>query len=333
VDGVLQPGIPRAAPHLVLPWMLPGADGAPAPLSLDLLRALMGPALAIAMLGAIESLLCAVVADGMAGTKHDPDAELVGQGLGNLVAPFFGGIAATGAIARTATSMRAGARSPLAAFFHALFVLAAVLALAPLLSWLPMAGLAALLLLVAWNMSEVRHFAHIVRVAPRGDVAVLLTCFTLTVVFDMVVSVSAGIVLAALLFMRRMADVGGARPLEGEHHQFHDVPPDVLVYEVTGPLFFGAAEKAATAIGRSGGRRHVRAIVLDLEDVPVMDVTGLVALESAIERLRRLGIVVVLAGVQAQPRAVLWRGGFRPRPGHEEFAADVPEALLRLRTA
>src|SRR6185503_779226 len=220
------------------PWTLPGADGAPTPLSLDLLRTLMGPALAIAMLGAIESLLCAVVADGMAGTKHDPDAELVGQGLGNLVAPFFGGIAATGAIARTATSMRAGARSPLAAFFHALFVLAAVLALAPLLSWLPMAALAALLLVVAWNMSEVRHFAHIVRVAPRGDVAVLLTCFTLTVVFDMVVSVSVGIVLAALLFMRRMAEVGGARPLEGEHHQFHDVPPDVIVYEVTGPLFF-----------------------------------------------------------------------------------------------
>jgi len=333
VDGVLQPGIPRAAPHFALPWMLPGADGTPAPVSLDLLRALMGPALAIAMLGAIESLLCAVVADGMAGTKHDPDAELVGQGIGNLVAPFFGGIAATGAIARTATSMRAGARSPLAAFFHALFVLAAVLALAPLLSWLPMAGLAALLLLVAWNMSEVRHFAHIVRVAPRGDVAVLLTCFTLTVVFDMVVSVSVGIVLAALLFMRRMADVGGARPLDGEHHHFHDVPPDVLVYEVTGPLFFGAAEKAASAIGRSGGRRHVRAIVLDLEDVPVMDVTGLVALESAIERLRRLGIVVVLAGVQSQPRAVLWRGGFRPRPGHEEFAQNVAEALQRLRTA
>ena len=163
------------------------------------------------MLGAIESLLSAVVADGMTGRKHDPDAELVAQGIGNIVAPFFGGFAATGALARTATNIRAGARSPLAAVVHALFVLAAVLLLAPLLGYLPMASLAALLLLVAWNMSEREHFAHVLRVAPRSDVLVLLTCFALTVLFDMVVAVTAGLVLAALLFMRRMAEVSGVR--------------------------------------------------------------------------------------------------------------------------
>jgi sulfate permease, SulP family len=331
VDGVLQPGIPHEGPSFLLPWTLPGPDGAPPPMSLDLLRVLMGPALAIALLGAIESLLCAVVADGMAGTKHDPDAELVGQGLGNIVAPFFGGLAATGAIARTATSIRAGARSPLAAFFHALFVLAAVLALAPLLEWLPMAGLAALLLIVAWNMSEVRHFAHIVRVAPRSDVAVLLTCFTLTVVFDMVVAVSVGIVLAALLFMRRMAEVAGVRQLEGEHHHVRDLPADVLFYEITGPLFFGAAEKAASALQRSGGPGRARALILDMEDVPAMDVSGLVALESAIARLNSLGMTVVIAGAQPQPRTVMRRGGLEPAPGRLAFCATVPQAIELLR--
>src|SRR5262249_14304929 len=152
------------------------------------------------MLGAIESLLSAVVADGMIGGSHDPDAELVAQGIGNLVGPFFGAIPATGAIARTATNVRSGARSPLAAAFHALFVLAAVLALAPFPGYLPMASLAALLLLVAWNMSDARQFLHAVKVAPRSDVIVLFVCFGLTVVFDMVVAVSVGIVLAALLF-------------------------------------------------------------------------------------------------------------------------------------
>jgi SulP family sulfate permease len=328
--GVSHPGIPQMPPRLLLPWLLPGGNGGALSLSLQTFRELIGPALAIAMLGAIESLLCAVVADGIAGTKHDPDAELIAQGAGNIVAPFFGGIAATGAIARTATSIRAGARSPIASLAHAIFVLAAVLALAPVLAWLPMAAMAALLLVVAWNMCEARHFAHIVRVAPRSDVAVLLTCFSLTVVFDMVVAVSVGIVLAALLFMRRMAEVAGAHVVDGEHHRFKDVPPDVIVYEITGPLFFGAAEKAAMAIGATGGRGRVRAVILDMEDVPAMDVTGLVALESAIGKLRSMGVTVLLAGVQRQPREVLWRGGFRPRPGHEEFAVDVQAALARL---
>src|SRR5438093_682338 len=165
--GVLRPGIPRELPRPVLPWRLPGPDGAPLRVNLDLLRELMPAAFAIAMLGAIESLLSATVADGMTRRKHDPDAELMAQGIGNVVAPFFGGVAATGAIARTATNVRSGARSPLAAVFHSFVVLSAVLLLAPWLGYLPMASLAALLLMVAWNMSDSHHFAHLLRRAAR----------------------------------------------------------------------------------------------------------------------------------------------------------------------
>jgi len=238
-------GIPRILPTPHLPWTLPSASGEPLGLSLAVLRALTPSAFAIAMLGAIESLLSAVVADGMTGHKHDPDAELIAQGLGNVAAPFFGGFAATGAIARTATNVRAGARSPLAAFAHAIFVLAAVLLLAPLLGHLPMASLAGLLLLVAWNMAEVRQFAEMLRVSPRGDRVVLVVCFGLTIVFDMVISVTAGIVLAALLFMRRMAEVSGVK-LVGEGHPALDepLPRGVVLYEIAGPLSFGAAQKA-----------------------------------------------------------------------------------------
>ena len=211
VGGHVIDGVPPLPPLPLIPWHMPGPDGQPLALSLGVVRELLSGAFAIAMLGAIESLLSAVIADGMAGTRHDPDAELLALGIGNIATAFFGGIAATGAIARTATNIRAGARSPIAAMVHALFVLVAVIALAPLVGYLPMAALAALLLLVAWNMSEVKHFAHILRVAPRSDALVLLTCFVLTVVFDMVVAVSVGVVLAALLFMRRMAEITHAR--------------------------------------------------------------------------------------------------------------------------
>ncbi|MES1210421.1 MAG: SulP family inorganic anion transporter, partial [Pseudomonadota bacterium] len=180
-------GVPPLPPMPLLPWRAAGPDGHALVLDLATLRALFPGAFAIAMLGGIESLLSAVVADGMAGTRHDPDAELLALGIGNVVAPFFGGIPATGAIARTATNIRSGGRSPVASIVHAVTVLAAVVALAPLIGHLPMASLAALLLLVAWNMSEAKHFAHTLRVAPGGDILVLLTCFTLTVVFDMVV--------------------------------------------------------------------------------------------------------------------------------------------------
>jgi len=174
LSGVRHPGIPPLPPLPLLPWHLPGPDGQSLALTVDVLRQLAPSAFAIAMLGAIESLLSAVVADGMAGTKHDPDAELVAQGLGNMVAPFFGGIAATGAIARTATNVRAGGRSPIAAVVHAAFLLLATLLLAPLVGYLPMPALGALLVVVAWNMSDAKHCIHVVRVAPKSDVVVLL---------------------------------------------------------------------------------------------------------------------------------------------------------------
>jgi SulP family sulfate permease len=311
VAGVLRNGIPQLPPLPGLPWGLPGPDGHPVGFSFALLRALIPSAFAIAMLGAIESLLSAVVADGMTGGSHDPDVELVAQGIGNVVAPFFGGIAATGALARTATNVRSGARSPVAAIVHAVFVLAAVLALAPVLGYLPMASLAALLLLVAWNMSEVKHFAHMLRVAPRADVAILVTCFGLTVIFDMVVSVTVGVVLAALLFMRSMAEVSEVKL--ADRHPLVDagLPHDVLVYEVAGPLFFGAAQKAMGALQRVA--TGVSVVILDLSAVPAIDATGLVGLESTIDRLRGLNVFVVLAGVQKQPLRVLARARIKEK--------------------
>jgi SulP family sulfate permease len=308
-------GIPRLPPLPVLPWRLPSATGEPIGLSLDLLRALAPSAFAIAMLGAIESLLSAVVADGMTGYKHDPDAELMAQGLGNIVAPFFGGIAATGALARTATNVRAGARSPVAAFVHSTFVLASVLLLSRVLGYLPMAALAALLLLVAWNMSEWRHFVNMVRVSPRSDVAILLTCFFLTIVFDMVVSVTVGVVLSALLFMRRMAEVSGVT-LIGEGHPALDepLPRGVVLYEIAGPLFFGFAQKALSVIERQE-RRGVSAVVLDLTAVPALDATGLLNLQLLVRRLNEHSVKVILAGVQRQPMRVFAGAGWRNRHG------------------
>jgi sulfate permease, SulP family len=325
-DGVTHAGIPQLPPLPLLPWSLPGADGAPFVLSWSVITDLLPSALAIAALGAIESLLSAVVSDGMAGTRHDPDAELVGQGIGNVVAPFFGGFAATGAIARTATSVRNGGRSPIAAVTHALFVLAAVLLLAPVLGFLPMAGMAALLLVVAWNMSEARHFLHMLRVSPRSDVAVLVTCFALTIIFDMVVAVGVGVVLASLLFMRRMAEISGARVVaNGEGEERMPLPPGVMLYRIAGPLFFGAADKAIGAITTTG---NVQVLMLDMQAVPAMDATGLVALESLLKRLENSGVLVQIIGLQPQPRNVMRKAGIEERPGVLTFHPTLESALL-----
>ncbi len=322
-------GIPRMPPLPIAPWSLAGPNGLPLDLSLGLVRELLPVALAIALLGAIESLLSAVVADGMTGHRHDPDAELVAQGIGNLVVPFFGGIAATGAIARTATNVRSGARSPVAAFVHAAVVLAAVVAAAPLLGHLPMAGLAALLLVVAWNMSEVRHVVHTVRTAPRSDVLVLIACLGLTVAFDMVVAVLTGIILAALLFMRRMAEVSGAELVSAGPSSPHGGDlPGVVEYRVAGPLFFGAAAKAMGALQNVDP--GARAVLIDLRGVPAMDATGVVNLSSAVARMRRAGVLVVLGGIQDQPMRTLLRAGWRNRPGETVLRRDYEQARLAL---
>jgi SulP family sulfate permease len=325
VDGVTFHGIPRLPPQPILPWNAAVPEGAAAGLSLAMLRAASRGAFAIAMLAAIESLLSAVVADGMARTRHDPDAELFALGVGNVVAPFFGGIPATGAIARTATNIRSGGRSPVAAMIHSATILVAVLLLAPLMGWVPMSSLAALLLLVAWNMSEARFFAHTVRVAPKSDVAILLTCYVLTVAIDMVVAVSVGVVLAALLFMRRMAEVTEARLVEGgSHESTGPLPPGVVVYDIDGPLFFGAAQKAMAALGVVD--RKARAVILRMDGVPALDATGLVALESALDLLRAHRCMAVITGLRPQPEGALRKAEVEAR--HKvRLARDLPEAL------
>lgn len=307
-------GIPQSWPAFLLPWTQPGPDGETFWKSLTFVRAqeLLTAAMAIAVLGAIESLLSAVVADGMTGKKHDPDSELIAQGMGNTLAPFFGGFAATGAIARTATNIRAGARSPIASIAHAMFLLLAMLLFAPWLGYLPMAAMAALLLVVAWNMSEIKHFVHVLRVAPPHDVAVLLICFGLTVIFDMVIAVTVGVVLAALLFIQRMAEVSGVELLPKGHPDVPtELPNGVIVYQIAGPLFFGAAHKAAGALRLIDS--SVRVVILDMRAVPVMDATGLVNLESVLDRLHRGGVFVVIAGVQDQPLHIMARAGWKRR--------------------
>jgi len=268
----------------------------------------------------------------MAGTRHDPDAELVAQGIGNVLAPFFGGIAATGAIARTATNIRAGARSPVAAFVHSVFLLGAVLALAPLLAYLPMPALAALLLTVAWNMSDARHFVYVLRVAPKSDAFVQLACFALTVLFDMVVAVSTGVMLAALLFMRRMAEITGAKLAEGAVTGLREpLPEGVMLYQIAGPLFFGAAQKAMSSLDAIA--RPVRVVILDMSAVPVMDATGLVNLESSLNRLWSRKALVVLASVQPQPAELLRRAAIVMEEGKLALCDDVHAATELARGA
>ncbi len=329
-------GVPPLPPLPLLPWHAPGPGGQPLVLTFGVIRELLSGAFAVAMLGGIESLLSAVIADGMAGTRHDPDAELLALGVGNVATAFFGGIPATGAIARTATNIRSGARSPIASMVHALTILAAVIAFAPLIGYLPMAGLAALLLLVAWNMSELKHFGHILRVAPRSDALVLVTCFVLTVVFDMVVAVSVGVVLAALLFMRRMAEITHARLTgdgEGDQAATDGIPPDlatkVAIYDIAGPLFFGAAQKAMGSLGVIAGR--IKVLIIRLDHVPVMDATGLVALESAIATLTKHGCTTILIGLQRQPRALIDRAGLAGRSWKLVVQPDLQAALATAR--
>jgi SulP family sulfate permease len=330
-------GLPATLPPLLAPWNEPGPlgpDGRPTSLtlSLDLVRALLPSAFTIAMLGAIASLLSAVVADGLRGTRHDPDAELLAQGVGNVVAPFFAGFAATGGIARTATNARAGARSPIAAVVHCGFLACALLLMAPLLGSLPMASLAALLLVVARQMADTRHVVFVLRHAPRSDAGVMLVCFGLTVVFDMVIAVSAGVVLAALLFIRRMAETSSVR-LVGQGHPAHrqPMPPGVLIYDIGGPLFFGAAARALGQLTAPGDT--TRAVVLDLTDVPALDATGLVNLDSMVSRLEKRGIFTVLAGAQPAVLRVLGRAGWLDRHGRLLAVAGSVEAGVEIARA
>lgn len=323
--GITGQGIPPVLPVFDWPWNFSNRGGEPIGLTFGLIKDLLGSAFAIAMLGALESLLCATVADGMTGHKHDPNDELIGQGLGNIVAPFLGGIPSTAAIARTAANIRAGGNTPLAAVVHALFIVFAILALAPLLAHIPMAAMAALLLVVAWNMSEAGHFVRILRVAPRGDVTTLLVCFGLTVLFNMEIAVAVGMGLAAVLFVRRSIELTGARLVERhEHPHTQSLPASVVLYDINGPLFFGAAQKALRGLTTLG--QDVKAVILDMSDVTMLDMTAMVAMENIVEDLRKKGVFLVIGNLQPRMILKLRRVGIRRRIGTLLFARSLAEA-------
>lgn len=320
-------GIPQGLPQLTLPNV-----------SYERLVALVPSAFTIAMLGAIESLLSAVVADGMAGTRHNSNQELIGQGIANILSPLFGGFAATGAIARTATNFRNGATSPLAGVVHSVTLLLTLLLLAPLAAKVPLCALAAILFVVAWNMSEARHFLRMARTAPKADVAILIITFLLTVLSDLVIAVNVGVILAMLLFLRRMAssvevlrvDSAAIRP-ELETSGRQQLPPDLLVYSIDGPLFFVAVENLERALEQT--HTDPRGIVIRLGRVPFMDITGIQTLEESIQNLERRGIRVMLCEARMNVLHKLVRAGIvgkRVAPGR--YFRNLEAALRAFET-
>jgi SulP family sulfate permease len=316
-------GIPRTLPAFSIP-------------SLDLARvlSLVGPAFTIALLGAIESLLSAVVADGMAGTRHDSNQELIGQGIANIIAPLFGGFAATGAIARTATNIRNGATSPLAGIVHSVFLILVILLLAPLASAIPLCCLSAVLFVVAWNMSELPHVVRLIRGAPKVDVGILLLTFFLTVFVDLVVAVNVGVILAALFFMRRMADsVSVEQEVEA---QSGDAPPGsggvpanngIVIFNIDGPVFFGAAEKLERTLEHI--QRPATTLLLRMGNVPFVDATGIFAIEEIITDFKRHGAAVLLIEVRPNVRYKLERSGVIAHVGPDNVIDTLERALLR----
>lgn len=306
------------------------------------LRELVGPAAAIALLAAIESLLSAVVADGMIGGRHRSNMELVAQGVANIVAPLFGGIPATGAIARTATNVKNGGRTPVAGIVHALTLLLVTLFFGRWATMIPLATLAGILVLVAYHMSEWRTFRGELRGAPRSDVAVLLATFLLTVLVDLTVAIAVGMVLAAFLFMRRMSEVTNVRFITREFSGAPDpydadanavrrrqVPDGVEVYEIDGPFFFGAAEKFKDVIGQVG--RNPLVLIVRMRGVPAVDSTGLAALRDLVRRTRRDRTLLLLSDVHAQPLMAMGRSGLLDEVGDDNLFGNIDDALNRAR--
>lgn len=303
--------------------------------------ALVGPAFTIALLAAIESLLSAVVADGMIGGRHRSNMELVAQGFANIASPLFGGIPATGAIARTATNVKNGGRTPVAGIVHALTLLLITVFFGKWAALIPMATLAAVLVIVAYHMSEWRTFRTELR-SPKSDVAVLLTTFTLTVLVDLTVAIEVGIVLAALLFMRRMAEVTNVSMITGELDDEGDlyatdanavrrraVPKGVEVYEINGPFFFGAVEQFKDTLGRVA--RKPKVLIIRMRNVPAIDSTGIRALADVVRRTRKEGTLVLLSDVHAQPLVALGRSDLLDEIGDDNIFGNLDDALNRAR--
>ena len=285
-------GIPPIPLHFELPWSYLNIDQ----INFDLFYKLLPHSIAIAILGALESLLCAVISDGMTGHKTDPNKELIGQGITNIIVPFFGGIPATAAIARTVVNVKAGATSKISSVIHSLFILASISFLATYLSFLPMAALSALLLMVAWNMSEIKHFINIVKVAPGNDILILLTCFFLTVLIDMQVAVAIGMGLASILFIKKTIDLHSIELTNNRTNIIHpDIPDNISIYDINGPMFFGAAQSALKTLLNVNENTSV--VILNMKNVPIIDMTGIITLKSIVENFESKNKKLVFCGL------------------------------------
>ena len=309
-------------------------------LSWEQIKALVAPAMTIAVLGAIESLLSATVADGVIGDHHNSNTELVGQGIANILSPLFGGIPATGAIARTMTNINNGGRTPIAGIIHAAVLLVIFLFLMPLAQYIPMACLAGVLVVVSYGMSGWRSFRALMR-NPKSDITVLVITFLLTIIFDLTVAIEVGLICACLLFMRRMSETTDVRAVYDEIDLNEDadmqagnldhltIPQGVEVYEINGPYFFGAGSRFEDLMARYGGRPQVR--IIRMRKVPFIDSTGLHNLENMCRMSQREGITVVLSGVNEKVEAVLRRNGFPELLGQENICNHIDLALQRAR--
>jgi SulP family sulfate permease len=321
--GTAFGGIPRGLPTFSVPDLSAGH-----------IVTLIGPAFTIALLGAIESLLSAVVADGMSGTRHDSNQELIGQGIANIMTPLFGGFAATGAIARTATNIRNGATSPLAGLTHAATLIAVLLVLTPLAASIPLAVLAAILFVVSWNMSDIGRFESVMRTAPLADRWILLITFLLTVFADLIVAVNVGVILAVLQFIRRMSETVDTQPVEGPSLAAElaalglaGLPPGVQIYEITGPMFFGAIENIKRPLLEI--RPYPQTLIIRLDRVPFIDITGIHMLEDTIKLLRKKGIAVMLCEANQRVRAKLHRAGVVAAASDPTCDRSLGDTLVR----
>lgn len=303
-------------------------------ISLEMVKDLFPDAFTIAILAGIESLLSCVVSDGMIGSRHKPNMELIAQGAGNVASALFGGIPATGAIARTAANVKNGGRTPVAGMVHSVTLLLVLVVFMPYAAWIPMPAIAAILFMVAYNMSGWREFVKLIKTSPKSDVLVLVVTFVLTVVFDLVVAIEVGIVLAALLFLKRMADVTAVKSwkyIGEEIDEENDpdkislkvVPKHTLVYEIIGPMFFAAADKFLEISAEPG----IKVVIIRMRGVPAMDVTALRSLRNMNNLCKKKGITLVLSHVQDQPRAMMEKAGFVEEVGKENFCANIDAAL------
>ncbi|OOF48078.1 C4-dicarboxylic acid transporter DauA [Rodentibacter trehalosifermentans] len=326
-DSSIGQGIPNVLPDFALPWNVPNAQGELVQWNFDSLQTLLPAAFSMAVLGAIESLLCAVVLDNMTDTKHHSNDELLAQGLGNIVSPFFGGITATAAIARSTANVKSGAVSPIASVVHALLVLFALLLFAPALSYLPLSSMAALLLVVAWNMASVQEIITLARRSGKNEMTVLLTCLILTVLFDMVIAISVGVLLASLLFIRTIAEMTKAI----EHNAPEDLN-DVLVYRISGPLFFAAADKLfADLHDKTVHTDHeIKHIVLQCDAVTVLDTGGIHALTRFVQHMLPHQ-QLYLCNMQFQPLRMLVKSNTTPEIQKINFASDLKDTFNKIR--